>query len=288
MNPRRYRKSTRLERWILLLGIVTVVGGVYGSQQQTPPAISVGSFTMGATATQAGIVFTDATGAAFGSRFSWYAKALQERINSNWRQSTIDPSLSSAPRVIARFDILRNGTITNLRITQSSNNYSVDESALKAVEESNPVMPLPPGYSGSRVGVEFYLDYKKQAPSQPHETSVMALPDCHGSPTVQPQRVTLTCADGNFSIENVSWTGWGASFAAGIGTGKINDCEPSCAAGHFHTYPMVLIATGKQTCPNNQPAYDKIVYTFVGRSGFSPDAPGTTDPTREFPCRTMQ
>ena len=96
----------------------------------------------------------------------------------------------------------------------------------------------------------------------------MALPDCRGTPVVQPKSVILTCAEGNVSIENIRWTGWEASFPAGMGTGKINDCEPGCAGGHFHTCPMRLIATGRQTCPNGQPAYEKVTYAFVGRSGF--------------------
>jgi hypothetical protein len=116
-------------------------------------------------------------------------------------------------------------------------------------------------------------------------TNRMALPDCLGRPVVQPKSVILTCGDGNFSIENIRWTGWGASFAVGMGTGKLNDCEPFCAGGHFHTYPMLLIATGRQTCPNGQPAYEKVSYAFVGSSGSAPDAPEMTDPTREFPCR---
>lgn len=115
----------------------------------------------------------------------------------------------------------------------------------------------------------------------------MALPDCRGTPVVQPKSVILTCADGNVSIENIRWTGWEASFAAGMGTGKINDCEPGCAGGHFHTCPMRLIATGRQTCPNGQPAYEKVTYRSWAAQGLTPDAPGTTDPTHAFPCRPM-
>src|SRR6516165_9610690 len=116
------------------------------------------------------------------------------------------------------------------------------------------------------------------------EFTRMALPDCAGRPVVEPTSVTLACGDGNFSIEKIKWTGWGESFAAGVGTGKLNDCKPYCAAGHFHSYPMFLIATGRQSCPNSQIAYVKVVYAFVGRSPFPQDAPGTQDPSQRFPC----
>jgi protein TonB len=117
---------------------------------------------MGTTGTtQAGMAFNGAGGGDFGSRFSWYVTAVQQRVSSNWLQSTIDASVSWAPRVVITFDILRDGTITNVQVTQSSNNYSVDSSAVRAVQQSNKVMALPAAYAGSRVGVQFYFDYKR-------------------------------------------------------------------------------------------------------------------------------
>jgi TonB family protein len=182
---------------------------------------------------------------------TWYSTAAQQRISKNWSQSNIDAAVSSAPRVTVTFNILRDGHITNIQITQSSNNASVDDSARRAIQTSNPLMTLPAACSGPSVGVQFYFGYRKPSASQPQDGAIgMGLPDCQGNPVFQPKRVTLACGDGNFFVESLSWTGWGASFAAGVATGKMNDCRPSCAAGHFGSYPMVLIVTGKQRCPN--------------------------------------
>src|SRR5215831_9623837 len=127
------------------------------------PTIPRSSFTMGATAaTQGGLSFNGVGGGDFGSRFSYYVTAVQQRVSSNWLQSTIDPSVAWAPRVVVTFDILRNGTVTNIQITQSSNNASVDASARRAVDQSSPLLPLPAAYSGPRVGVEFYFDFRRQ------------------------------------------------------------------------------------------------------------------------------
>jgi hypothetical protein len=125
----------------------------------------------------------------------------------------------------------------------------------------------------------------QQGRSSAPQPRVMGLPDCQGNSVFQPKRVTIACGDGNFFVESLGWTGWGASFAAGVGTGKMNDCQPNCAAGHFGNYPVVLIVSGKQTCPNGQPAYEKVTYAFVGRSPFPQNAHGTAGPTRDFPCR---
>ena len=88
-------------------------------------------------------------------------EAVQRRVSGNWLQSTIDPRIASAPRVIATFDILRDGTITNIQITQSSGNQSVDMSEVRAIRESSPLDRLPPAYSGSKVSVEFWFDFHR-------------------------------------------------------------------------------------------------------------------------------
>jgi len=125
------------------------------------PTIPTTSFALGTGTTQAGLGFTGTSGGDFGSRFSWYVEAVQRRISGNWLQSTVDPNVGYAPRVIVTFTILRDGTITNAQITHSSNNYSVDSSALRAVRESNKLNPLPPEYSGSNVNVEFWFDFRR-------------------------------------------------------------------------------------------------------------------------------
>jgi hypothetical protein len=115
------------------------------------------------------------------------------------------------------------------------------------------------------------------------QSSTIALPDCLGSPVVKPTSVTLACADANFRVEHIQWTGWGESFAAGKGTGVVNDCEPSCAGGHFHNYPMLLIVTGRQTCPSGQSAYVDVVYAFVGQSPFPKEKAESA--SRDFACK---
>jgi protein TonB len=127
------------------------------------PTVPYTSFAMGAgTATQGGIGFSaGAGGGNFGSRFSWYVEAVQRRVSGNWLQSTVDPRIQYAPRVVVTFTILRDGTVTNVQVTMSSGNASVDMSAVRAVRESSPLDRLPPEYSGSNVSVEFWFDYKR-------------------------------------------------------------------------------------------------------------------------------
>jgi len=124
------------------------------------PTVPYTSFSMGA-GTQGGLGFGGMSGGDFGSRYSWYVEAVQRRISMNWLQSTIDPAIQFAPRVVATFDILRNGSVVNAQIMQSSGNASVDRSAIRAIMGSSPLQPLPNDYSGSKVSVEFWFDFKR-------------------------------------------------------------------------------------------------------------------------------
>lgn len=124
------------------------------------PSMPYSSFTMGA-GTQAGMGVTGAGGGNFGAKFPWYVEAVQRRVSSNWLQSTINPTVRWAPRLVVSFQILRDGTIGNIQVLQSSGDASVDTSAVRAVGNSSPVDKLPPGYAGSYVNVEFWFDYHK-------------------------------------------------------------------------------------------------------------------------------
>lgn len=125
------------------------------------PQIPYTSFVLGQT-TPGGMGISGTTGGAFGTQYPWYVEAVQRRVSSNWLQATVDPTISWAPRCIVNFEILRDGTITNIQLTQSSGNQSVDNSAIRAVRSSNPLDALPAPYRGSYVNVEFWFDFKRQ------------------------------------------------------------------------------------------------------------------------------
>jgi protein TonB len=121
------------------------------------PSMSYQQFTNAAGA--GGLEFGDGN---FGDRYGWYVAAVRSRISSNWLLSTVSPNIMTAPRVILQFDILRDGTITNANVVQSSGIPEIDRSALRAVLASNPLGPLPPDYPGRKVSVEFYFDFRRQ------------------------------------------------------------------------------------------------------------------------------
>ena len=92
-------------------------------------------------------------------------------------------------------------------------------------------------------------------------SATTGLIDCAGKPAFQPRSIVLACGDANFQASGLRWTGWSASFAAAQGTARVNDCTPNCAAGHFHSYPVILVAKSLRTCAG-RPAYSAVTYAF--------------------------
>lgn len=100
-------------------------------------------------------------GGDFGSKFGWYVDAIRQRISNNWLQASIDPNIRVAPRVFVTFKIMRDGRVVSPELSTSSGISSLDRSVLRAVYDSSPLQPLPAGFGGSSVDVNFWFDFKR-------------------------------------------------------------------------------------------------------------------------------
>ena len=107
-----------------------------------------------------GVVVQGEGGGDFASRYGWYVESVKRRIQSNWLQNTIDPAVRNAhtAHAVVQFTIYKDGTVKDIRISQTSGNLSVDNSGLRAIMASNPMPGLPPDYSPSSVTVIFDFD----------------------------------------------------------------------------------------------------------------------------------
>jgi protein TonB len=119
-----------------------------------------GPYTMSAGGAQGGFGFTG-SGGDFGSRFAWYVQTVQRKVTENWLKYEVDPRITEAKRVYLTFDIARDGHPSNVEIEQSSGVPSLDQSAVRALQRIDNFGPLPSDYSGSKVSVEFWFDYKR-------------------------------------------------------------------------------------------------------------------------------
>ena len=100
-------------------------------------------------------------GGDFGTRYAWYVRVVQQKVSENWLKYEVDPRIAEAQRVYLVFDIGRDGRPSNVQVEQSSGVPSLDQSAVRAIQRIDTFGPLPSDYSGNKVSVEFWFDYKR-------------------------------------------------------------------------------------------------------------------------------
>ncbi len=107
-----------------------------------------------------GVAVQGPGGGDFASRYGWYIEAVKRAVNQNWMQNTIDPSIRAARRskTTITFTINRDGSVKNIRVSESSGNRSMDDSAQRALLSIDHFPPLPSDYSGRYVDVIFDFD----------------------------------------------------------------------------------------------------------------------------------
>jgi colicin import membrane protein len=90
-------------------------------------------------------------------RFGYYLEIIKERISYNWSP----PPVAGTPEGIMStvyFRISRDGRVTDLKIETGSDYDLFDRAALRAVDLSNPLPPLPSGFKGRWLGVHFEFE----------------------------------------------------------------------------------------------------------------------------------
>ena len=112
--------------------------------------------------------------------------------------------------------------------------------------------------------------------------------DCSFQGIVEPATDTLTCADANALLRGLHWATWTPQLASGYGTFVENDCQPNCAEGRFHSYPVVVTAWGSGSVQGHpaERRYTELTLMFPGaRPPYYNDSSKPTYPlTQTFPA----
>jgi protein TonB len=87
----------------------------------------------------------------FGDQFGWYASRLIDQIGQHWQTAGLDPRSRAASVLLT---IHRDGSVTGVRLSQSSGNMAMDLSAQRAVLDAQPLPPLPPGFPKNEATIE--------------------------------------------------------------------------------------------------------------------------------------
>jgi protein TonB len=107
--------------------------------------------------TRAGTTNIQPTDAAFGARFAYYVQQITQKVAAQWYTNMLDPQ-AAGHRVYITFQVQRDGTPTNVRIAQRSGDFTLDQTALKAVQRIDTFGPLPEAYTGSHIEVTYFFD----------------------------------------------------------------------------------------------------------------------------------
>ena len=91
------------------------------------------------------------------------------------------------------------------------------------------------------------------------KTRVIA--DCvHRS--IEPRKIVATCADGGVYAVVRSYGSWRRAQALGEGRLHMNDCDPSCAEGTFHSYKATF-RLYRVVSTSHGPLFTRLGVTYV-------------------------
>lgn len=96
-----------------------------------------------------------------GDRFAGYGAQIRQLVAQKWRTGEVPANIRSAPMVVATFELMRDGSVRNVRILQRSGIALLDYSVERAIEEASPFPPIPPGFDRDRATVEFWFELKR-------------------------------------------------------------------------------------------------------------------------------
>ncbi|MCP3957719.1 MAG: TonB C-terminal domain-containing protein [bacterium] len=115
-----------------------------------PPPKRVGSpfgNPLGATTNQATVGVEDPN-----FTYGYYLDRVVAVISANW----VRPQIGNLEAKL-HFRIKRDGTITELRLVESSTSREFDDAAARAVSSSSPLPPLPKGYTRDDLGINLIV-----------------------------------------------------------------------------------------------------------------------------------
>jgi hypothetical protein len=86
----------------------------------------------------------------------------------------------------------------------------------------------------------------------------------------KPSTLTTTCADFGEVVQKIKWSKWTVNGAEGVGEYSLNDCDPDCADGTFHSVPVKVYLNDLTT---DGKSYFFNTLTFTPKDGYL--VPGT-------------
>ncbi len=124
----------------------------YGEQAGSSMARSMQ--TQGFTSGQTTVSDSD-----FGTRFGWYVDNLNRKMASSWYKPEVDPHTPRGARAYIQFAIHRDGSVSNVQMSQTSGSTTLDRSCLRAAQRVDTFGALPSQYNQNTLMTSYYCEY---------------------------------------------------------------------------------------------------------------------------------
>jgi protein TonB len=85
--------------------------------------------------------------------YGWYLSVIQGKVSSNWDQPSARLVAEDSLTASVAFVIERDGSVHGVTVSRSSGRSTLDQSAAKAVRDSEPFPPLPDDYRENNLPV---------------------------------------------------------------------------------------------------------------------------------------
>ena len=92
--------------------------------------------------------------------FTYYLMLIRNQIAANWTAPAGLSTGGNPVRAVVYFRVQRGGEITGIRLETASGFEFFDRSTIRAVTVSDPLPPLPLGFSGGELGIHFGFEWE--------------------------------------------------------------------------------------------------------------------------------
>jgi protein TonB len=98
--------------------------------------------------------------APFGSQFGAYATIIQNKVASVWKKP-VNAGVSGVPRCTISFTLHRDGSVSDVKISQRSSVSQLDFSGQRAIMDAAPFPSFPAGLNKTEVGIDFVFELSR-------------------------------------------------------------------------------------------------------------------------------
>lgn len=104
------------------------------------------------------------------------------------------------------------------------------------------------------------------------QSNVLIIDNCYEEGRFEPVTIQLACGDGTAVANNLTWSQWTSTMAAGRGTVNEVSCVPNCADGKDVAYSAKLTLSEPVMAKSGKEYFTRITVSYIGKG---PNGAGT-------------